>query len=262
VTAAFAVTLAALGVTGAFVSGLLGVGGAIVMIPLLLYVPPLLGVGVLDVKAVSAVTMAQVFVAALTGMLAHRRHQAVNAELAWVGGAVMGAASFLGAVTSRWINDEWLLVVFALMATGAAVLMLAPLETIDLAPDLAPRRFSRERIVLVTAGVGLVAGLVGAGGAFLLVPLLLIVVGVPMRVTIGSSLAITALASTAGFAGKVVSGQLPLWPTLAVVLGAVPGARLGAAVSRRLPAGQLKLALFVVVMVTAIRVWWDVLVGR
>ncbi|MGH7388163.1 MAG: sulfite exporter TauE/SafE family protein [Candidatus Rokuibacteriota bacterium] len=257
-TAALAATLAALGVAGAFVAGLLGVGGAIVMIPLLLYVPPLVGVGALDVKAVSAITMAQVFVASLAGMLAHRRHQAVNAELAWVGGAAMGAASFVGAMASKWMHDRWLLIVLALMATGAALLMLAPVEALEPAPDAAPRRFSRARIVAVTVGVGLAAGLVGAGGAFLLVPLLLVVVGVPIRTAIGSSLAIMALASTAGLAGKVLTGQLPVWATLAVVLGVVPGARLGAAVSRRLRPGQLRLVLAVVVLATALRVWWDV----
>ena len=61
----FLATLAVLGLTGAFVAGLLGVGGAIVMIPLLLYGPPLLGVGALDLRAVTGVTMAQVFAAAM-----------------------------------------------------------------------------------------------------------------------------------------------------------------------------------------------------
>ncbi len=63
-TLAFGVTLLGLGFAGAFVAGLLGAGGAFVMIPLLLYVPPLLAVGQLDVKAVAGVTMAQVLVAA------------------------------------------------------------------------------------------------------------------------------------------------------------------------------------------------------
>ena len=63
-TLALAVTFLALGFAGAFVAGLLGAGGAFVMIPLLLYVPPLLGVGQLDIKEVAGVTMAQVLVAA------------------------------------------------------------------------------------------------------------------------------------------------------------------------------------------------------
>src|SRR6266508_775444 len=70
-TLAFALTLILLGLVGAFVAGLLGVGGAIVMIPLLLYVPTLLGVGQLDAKAVAGVTMAQVLVAAISVMIAH-----------------------------------------------------------------------------------------------------------------------------------------------------------------------------------------------
>lgn len=258
-TLAFALTLLALGLLGAFVAGLLGVGGAIVMIPLLLYVPPLLDVGRLDVKSVAGVTMTQVLVAAASGMLAHRRYGAVNRDLAWVGGVAMAAGSFAGALGSKYADDRWLLLVFALMVTAAAGLMFVPLGGDAESVNAARVHFSRPRTALVAAGVGLAAGLVGAGGAFLLVPLLLVVVGVPIRVTIGSSLAITALAASAGFVGKLVTAQIPLVPTLAVVLGAVPGAQLGAAVSRRVPAFGLKAILFVFIALTALKVWSDLL---
>lgn len=258
-TLAFALTLLALGLLGAFVAGLLGVGGAIVMIPLLLYAPPLLGVGRLDVKSVAGVTMTQVLVAAASGMIAHRRHGAVNVRLAWVGGLAMAAGSLAGALGSKYVTDHALLLVFALMVTAAGLLMFVPTgkhDTFVAADDVA---FSRPRVVIVAGSVGLAAGLVGAGGAFLLVPLLLVVVGIPIRVTIGSSLAITALAASAGFVGKMVTGQVPLAPTLAVVLGAIPGAQLGAAVSRRMPAFALKATLFVFVVLTAVKVWSDLL---
>ena len=259
-TAAFAATLVALGLGGAFVAGLLGVGGAIVMIPLLLYAPPLLGVGHLDAKAVAGVTMAQVFVAAISGMAAHRRHKTVNADLALVGGAAMASGSLAGAVLSRFVSAHTLLLVFALMATGAAVLMLLPVAVIDASVPVEPRpRFSRARTVMVAASVGVVAGLVGAGGAFLLVPLLLVVVRVPIRVTISTSLAITAFSATAGFAGKLVTGQIPYAAALAVAVGALPGAQLGAAVSTRLAGARLKFLLFAVIVASAARVWWDLL---
>jgi uncharacterized membrane protein YfcA len=266
VTPGLALTLLGLGTVGAFVSGLLGVGGALVMIPLLLYVPPLLGAGALDVKAVAAITMVQVFVASLTGMLAHRRHKAVHRELALLGGIAMAAGAFSGALLSKFVGDRWLLLVFALMATAAALLLVAPVEWLA-PPTVVPAsdgslRFSRPRTVAVAGGVGIAAGLVGAGGAFLLVPLLLAVVGVPIRVTIGSSLAITVLASAAGVAGKLLTGQVPAGPALLVCLGALPAAHLGAAVSRRLAAPHLRLALLAIVVLTAARVWWDLLVGR
>lgn len=262
-TPGLALTLLGLGMVGAFVSGLLGLGGALVMIPLLLYVPPLLGVGAFDVKAVAAITMVQVFVAALSGTLAHRRHGTVHRELAVLGGIAMGAGSFGGALLSKFVADRWLLLVFALMATAAALLLVTPIEWLaPPSPVPAPDgslRLSRARTVVVTGGVGIAAGLVGAGGAFLLVPLLLAVVGVPIRVTIGSSLAITVLASTAGVAGKLITGQVPLGPALLVSLGALPAAQMGAALSRRLAGPQLRLALLVTVALTAARVWWDLL---
>src|SRR5437867_6780839 len=104
-TLALTLTLTSLGFVGAIVAGLLGVGGAIVMIPLLLYVPPLLGVGALDMKSVAGVTMAQVFVAALSGMIAHRRHRAVHARLAWIGGTAMATGSLIGALVSSRLQD-------------------------------------------------------------------------------------------------------------------------------------------------------------
>lgn len=265
-TPGLALTLLGLGAVGSFISGLLGVGGALVMIPLLLYVPPLIGVGVLDMKTVAAVTMVQVFVASLSGMLAHRRHQAVHRDLALVGGIAMAAGAFAGALLSKFVNDRWLLLVFALMVTAAAALLVIPTEWLA-PPPLVPApdgslRFSRPRTAAVAAGVGIAAGLVGAGAGFLLVPLLLAVVGVPMRVSIGSSLAITAVASTAGVAGKLLTGQVPAVPTLLVCLGAVPSAQLGAAVSRRLAPPHLRLALLITVALTAARVWWDLLVVR
>lgn len=255
----FLLTLVVLSLAGAFVSGLVGVGGAIVMIPLLLYVPPLLDVGRLDVKTVTAVTMVQVFVAAASGVVAHGRRRAVRRDLAAVGGLAMASGSLTGAILSHFADDRTLLFVFGLMTLGALALLFVPIETAG-QPIFAERvEFNRPRAVLVCGCVGLAAGLVGAGGAFLLVPLLLVVVGVPIRVTIGSSLAITALSSSMGVVGKLVTDQIPYESALVVAIGAVPGAQLGAALSRRLSGSQLRLALGLIIAIIAVRVWWDVL---
>jgi len=258
VTLALTSTLLGVGFLSAFFAGLLGIGGALVMIPLLLYVPPLVGVGQLDIKAVAGITMAEVFVAALFGFLAHRRHRTVNSQIAAVGGVASTAGSFVGALLSKTVDDTWLLLVFAAIATVGAALILLPggLEEVSATGD-APR-YSSLRIAVVSGGVGLAAGFVGAGGAFLLVPLLVVVVGVPIRATIGSSLGITALSATAGFLGKLVSHQIPFGPALVVAVGAIPGAQLGAMVSRHVSSRHLKQALSITIVAAAVRVWWDV----
>jgi uncharacterized protein len=259
VTVPFALTLTSLGFVGAFVAGMLGVGGAIVMVPLLLYAPPLLRLGDLDMRAVSGISMVQVLAAAGSGVVAHHRLHAVHGQLAGIGGVSMAAGSFAGALASHFLSERTLLMVFALMVTAALLVLFVPVPTRP-QPALAELvTISRPCTVAVCGTVGVGAGLVGAGGAFLLVPLLIVVVGVPLRVTIGSSLAITAMSAVTGFAGKLITGQIPWGPAVLVVLGAVPGAQLGALVSRRLSGDRLRGALVVVVLLTALRVWWDLL---
>ena len=258
-TFGFLAVLVVLSLLGAYISGLVGVGGAIVMIPLLLYGPPLLGVGRLDARTVTAVTMVQVFVAAVAAVIVHRRRRAVRPDLSLIGGGAMAAGSLTGAIASHYATDQVLLLVFALMTLFALALMFVPVETVGRPIFAEHVEFSRPRAVTVCLLVGLVAGLVGAGGAFLLVPLLMVFVGIPIRVTIGSSLAITALAAAAGVTGKLATGQVPLQPALAVILGAVPGAHLGALMSRRLSGRSLRLVLFAVILASAARVWWDLL---
>jgi uncharacterized membrane protein YfcA len=261
VTVPFALTLTSLGFAGAFIAGMLGVGGAIVMVPLLLYVPSLLGLEGLEMKAVSGITMVQVLAAAASGVIAHHRMRAVHGELAGLGGLSMAAGTFAGALASHVLSDRALLLVFALMATAALLVLFVPVDTAGQPIFAEHVVISRPRAVAVCLIVGVAAGLVGAGGAFLLVPLLIVVVGVPIRVTIGSSLAITALAATAGVLGKAVTGQIPLQPALVVAAAALPGAQLGAAASRRLSGVTLKRALLVVIVLTGLKVWWDVLFG-
>jgi uncharacterized membrane protein YfcA len=258
VSLALGAALGALGLLGGFIAGLVGVGGAIVVVPLLYYVPPLLGVGRFDMHAVSGITMVQVFVAALSGMVAHSRAGAVHTRLAWVGGVSMAVATLLGALGSVYVSERFLLLVFALMATGAVLFLFKPLGTEADARRAGDLRFDPGRAILVAGGVGLAAGLIGAGGAFLLVPLLIAIVGIPIRIAIGTSLGIVALASAAGVAGKAVVGQVVWLPALVVAAAALVGAQAGAAASHRLPGVRLQQILGVVVVAAALRVWWDV----
>jgi uncharacterized membrane protein YfcA len=259
VSAVFILTLAALGFVGAFASGLVGVGGAIVMIPLLLYVPPLLGVGGLDIKTVAGVTMAQVLAASLMGAWTHGRSAMLHRRLALWGGAAMALGSLAGAVGSRFVGGRVLLLVFALMATAALLLMIIKPVEPDPTAGAKTVPFNRAEAVGIPGAVGVMSGLVGAGGAFLLMPVLIGVMRVPVRLSIGTSLAIAGAGAFLGFFGKLATGQVPLVAAAAVVAGSLPGAGLGARLSRRAPVDVLRVVLGIVIALAALRVWIDVL---
>jgi uncharacterized membrane protein YfcA len=256
----FLVLLTGLGFAGAFVAGLLGVGGAILMIPLLLYVPPWLGFPGLDIRVIAAISMVQVFFAALSGAIAHGRQGVVHRGLTVTVGALTALGSLAGGVASRWLPSYLLLAIFGVMASLGAVLMWAAPPEPDAAEfPTGTLPFRRARAMLVGGGVGLGAGLVGAGGAFLLVPLLITFVGVPTRIIIGTSLAITLWTATAGLVGKIVTGQVPFALSAALVLGAAPGAHVGEWVSRRFAVRSLTRLLAVVMTLVALKIWVDVL---
>jgi len=257
-TPAFAATLAGLGFVGAFISGLIGVGGAVVLIPLLYYVPPWLGVGALDIKLVAGVTMAQVLAATAVGTAVHGGAGAVHRPLAVIAGTSMAAATLTGAVASRYVTGRTLLAVFGTMGLLALLLMLVPSPE-PAAPAEAVVTFDRKAAVVYPVVVGLMSGLVGAGGAFLITPVLLGLLRLPLRLSIGTSLAIAGIAAVAGFLGKLVTSQVPLWPTVAVVAGSLGGAAVGARVSHRAPPRVLRASLVVVIALVTLRVWIDVL---
>ncbi len=257
-SAAFALTLVGLGFIGAFVSGLVGVGGAIVTLPLLYYVPPLLGVGGLDIKHVAGVTMAQVFAAAAVGAWTHGRRAMVHRRLALTGGGAMAAGALVGAIGSRYVSGRALLAIFAVMTTVALPLMfVAPV------PPVAPgegtrKRFSRPAAIGYPGAIGIVSGVIGAGGAFLLVPVLIALLRIDVRVSIGTSLAMTGVSALMGLLGKALTGQVPVGPAVAVVIGSLSGAPLGAKVSQRAPVSLLRLVLAGLIALVTVRVWADV----
>lgn len=246
--------VAGLGVVSGFLSGLLGIGGGIVMAPLLLYVPPLFGITPLSMHVVAGLTIVQGLTACISGVVVHRRFKCVSMELTrWMGLTIFVAALFGGAIAGR-LASEVLLVIFALLAMVAALLVFVPVISDGDCPDLYTFTFVRWRAVLSAGSVGLLGGMVGQGGSFILIPLMTSFVQVPTRIAIGSNLAIVFLSSLAAFIGKAITGQI-VW-TLAMVIAVVviPSAQLGGMVSHRLPVSGLRILLAICIGIAAVRI--------
>jgi len=203
--------------------------------------------------------MIQVATAGIVGALCHWREGKVSATLVTTIGPAMVAAALTGAVVSSFVSAGLLTGVFASLALAAALLMLGsrnrlPLET---APELVC--FNKGLAVSLGGGVGFFSGMVGAGGGFLLTALMVSVLRIPMRMAVGSSLGIVAFSGLAGAFGKTVTGQVDWALALALVVGALPAARLGAMVSRRTRVESLALILGILIAIIACKMWWDLL---
>ncbi len=258
----FLVTLVLLGLGGGFISGLLGLGGAIYMIPLMLYVPPLLGVGRLDIKEVAAISMVQVLSASLSGVIVHYKNRFVSWSLLIYIGLFGAIGNLGGAVFSKYAKSTGLLAIFATMALIASVAMFVPKR--EQGEDIDPNdiKFNRPLASLISLAIGSFGGMVGAPGAYIYIPVMIYLLGIPTRIVIGSMLGIVFMGAVTGTVGKMVTGQI-IWPyAIALVAGTVPGAQLGGRVSKRVSTGHLRTIIAVVIAVAGIMIWYQVLSGR
>ncbi|MFQ5914095.1 MAG: sulfite exporter TauE/SafE family protein [Nitrospinota bacterium] len=249
-----------LGLGTGTLSGLLGIGGGIILTPLLLYLPSLVGLPGFDMKTVAGLTMTQVLVSASTGFLSHRRYGRVDRDLVlWMGGAIFLAA-MAGGTFSKSLENDTLMGVFAFLAFFAAVLILLP-HTEEEAEASPANRFNRPAAVGIALGVGFFGGLVGQGGSFLLIPLMRTAMRIPLRVAIGSNLGIVLCSGTAGFLGKVGTGQVPLGEALALSAGVIPATLVGSYFSQWTPVRRLRWALAILIVAAAVKVGFDALAG-
>lgn len=254
---ALALVVFLLGLAGGVASGLLGVGGGILMAPALLYVPPLLGAGSFDMRQVTGLTITQGIVACLSGTFRHGKYGCVSRRLVGAMGPAILVGALAGGVVSSRIDSRALMLLFAGLAGAAAVLMALPKAEAEERGDGAG--FHVPLAVSLALAVGFLGGMVGQGGSFLLVPLMLHVLKLPTRVAIGSNLALVLLSSAAGLLGKLATAQVPLLAAGMLALGTGPGAQLGSVLSHRAPTRRLRAALGVVVGLSAVLLLADAL---
>jgi uncharacterized protein len=257
-TLSFLLTVFSLGFISSFLSGMLGIGGSVVLYPLLLFVPPVLGFTGFEAHDVTGIGAIQALASSITGVLAYRQAGYLHKPLI----AYMGFSVLIGGIIGSSISSifsEWTInVIYALLATAATVMMFLPKKGSENKP-LDKLQFSTFTATNLAFLLGISAGIVGAGGAFLLVPIMLVILKIPTRVTIASSLAITFLSSIGTTVGKVATGQVLWGPALFIVLASVLASPLGATIGRKTNTKSLQMILASLIMATSIKIWFDIL---
>lgn len=212
--------------------GAVGGGGSILAVPIFVYVYGQ------PVKASIAMALSVVGATSLVGGVSHARSGRVDARaiLFFAPGAML--ATFIGSRLAQLLDDRQQLTLFGIVLLTASALMfrdsISPLKE---GPSAGRHPIA---MTIIGAGVGLLTGLIGVGGGFLIVPALVLLGEVPMRDAVGTSLFIIALNSAVGFAGYI--GRVSIhWQGTAVFLGcAVAGVLLGSRMSARMPPHRLK----------------------
>lgn len=254
----FVVVIFLIGFVGSYISGMLGIGGSIIKYPMLLYIPPLFGLAAFSAHEVSGISAVQVFFATIGGVWAYRKGGYLNKSLIiYMGGAIL-IGSFIGSFGSRLMSESGINLVYGILAVIAAVMMFIPKKNIDDIP-FDQVTFNKWIAASLAFIVGIGSGIVGAAGAFLLVPIMLVVLKIPTRMTIASSLAITFISSIGATIGKLTTGQVDYYPAAIMIVASLIAAPLGAMAGKKINTKILQIVLAVLIAITAIKIWIDIL---
>ena len=171
--------------------GLLGAGGSILTVPIFVYV---LG---FEAKQAIAMTLAVVGATSLVGAVRHGQLGNVNLRIALTFGPIAMLGTYVGARLSVFFSGTAQLALFGAVMLAASFFMLR-----NHLPAPSERRLSALALALVgleAFGVGILTGLVGVGGGFLIVPVFILLLKLPVKQAVGTSLLVIALKSFAGF---------------------------------------------------------------
>lgn len=252
---------ALVGVVIGIMSGLLGIGGGTVMVPIFR-----LAFGMSPVVS-TATSLFAIIPTSISGAVSHIRHKTCIPSLGIAAGLGGALTSPLGVWLAQ-ISPAWLIMVAAALIIGwSAVKMLgkafkmrakkradaqaAPsgaledfevdevtLERAAEATAATPGKLTRKQL-LIGAGIGLGAGLasgyVGVGGGFIMVPLMLSLVGIEMRQASGTSLIAVMILAIPGVIEQALLGNINYTAGIAIVIGSIPGAVIGARLVRVVP---------------------------
>jgi len=252
--------LLATGVGVGFASGLLGVGGAFITVPVTYWVIVDMGIAPdIAIKIAFGTNLLVVLPTAISGALGHNRRGSVR----WKAALGLGLFGLAGALFGAALAVHFLPGGALKTAFGGVVLAGALWMGLDAALKLTRERGElRENLALLAPcgfPIGMVTGLTSLGGGILAVPLLVLASGFPMHLAVGTSMAVIAFTSLGGVVGYMVNGpgmsplphsiglvSLPIWLCLAAT--SVPMAQVGAKVAHALPAKRL-MYVFIAVMV-------------
>jgi uncharacterized membrane protein YfcA len=239
--------------------GLIGSGGSILTVPILVYV-----MGVEPIHA----TAYSLFIVGSTAMVGGIQN-AFQGKVDFKTVLIFGVPSIAGVyATRKWlmpmIPDSLftvgtfeltkpiaLMLLFAIVMIMASVSMIRSGKKGDLISEEAPLKYNYPMILLEGSVVGVLTGLVGAGGGFLIIPALVLLAKMPMKLAVGTSLFIIASKSLIGFTGDLQGSMDIDWPLLGFfTLFAILGIFAGIMLSKKISGDKLKKAFgwFVLLM--------------
>lgn len=251
---------ALVGVLIGIASGLLGIGGGTVMVPIFR-----LAFG-MSATMSTATSLFAIIPTSISGAISHVKGKTCIPALGIAAGLGGACLSPVGVWLAQ-LSPDWLVMLAAALIIGYSAINMfkkafklrpagQPAAGVDAAAPTADDSSLSRKQLLQGAAIGLVAGLasgyVGVGGGFIMVPLMLSIVGIPMRKASGTSLIAVMILAIPGVIEQGIIGNINYLAGIAIVIGTIPGAVIGARLVTKVPERTLRLLFGCFLIVAAV----------
>lgn len=233
-----------IGIFGGFISGLVGIGGAIIIYPAILLLPPLFGAPAYSAYIASGLTSSQVFFSTLSGSIKARKKPEFSPQLVIYMGGGMIVGSVFGALLANLFNATFINVIYIIIAVLALILMFIKVNS-----SSQTSQFNGPLLISIGVIIGIISGIVGAGGAFIIIPILLVVFKLPMNTVVANSIVIAFMSSIGAFVIKFMQGYIPMTDALFLILGSILFAPLGLKVGIKVPSFVQKWIVSILIII-------------
>ena len=243
------------GLVMGFLSGLLGIGGGTVIVPALFYIFHL------TMKQAIGTSLFIILFASFSGFIAHRQKRQVNLKLGLTLGIAGMAGAVVGGFSTTFISDLWLKLLFGILLLFCAVQMLLKKEGNSSPPQSSPQggrkkhpqssplmgeevgggaSFNFPKSIAIGLGAGYLSGLLGVGGAFVMIPAMHIILKVPMKLAIGTSLIAIFLKGISASGYYLWRKEVAISLGLVIAITSIIGAQFGARATLHFSSAKLR----------------------
>lgn len=233
-----------IGIFGGFISGFVGIGGAIIIYPAILLLPPLFGAPAYSAYIASGLTSSQVFFSTLSGSIKARKKPQFSLQLVIYMGGGMIVGSIFGALLANLFNAAFINVIYIIIAVLALILMFIKVKS-----SSQTSQFNGPLLISIGVIIGIISGIVGAGGAFIIIPILLVVFKLPMNTVVANSIVIAFMSSIGAFVIKFMQGYIPMTDALFLIIGSILFAPLGLKVGNKVPSFVQKWIVSILIII-------------
>jgi uncharacterized membrane protein YfcA len=242
-----------IGLIGGILTGLMSVGGGLILIFMLLLIPPLFG-QVYTMHTIAGMVIVQTFFSAGSGLFTYWKSRLVDFFLIRYMGVSSLIGGAIGSAVSEMMSNELLTSIFAVLSLIAtASMFMRKVEA-----DTPPYR-NKALAVFFGLGIGLLGGMFGLGAGFLYLPVMMNIFKTESRKAVGTGLAVAIFLVMGALIGKSAGSGFPWLEGFILAVGAIPGAQIGSRLGRKIKSKALRSIMAAAIVIISIKIWADLL---